>query len=87
MRDEQRAILEVLAKYEKTRFYVWERPSFVTDDHLVFLDRLRESGRTNMFSSSPFIEEEFGTTHEESVEILIYWMMTFTERHNLQGEE
>lgn len=59
-----------------------ERPEFVTDECLEFLDDLRLSGVTNMFGASPYIEEEFPTvTHDEAVKIVSYWMRTFSERH------
>lgn len=31
------------------------RPEIVTEEHLKFLDRLRESGATNMYGASPYL--------------------------------
>lgn len=58
-----------------------ERPSLVTNDHLVFLDKLREAGTTNMFGAGPFLQRRFGTSRQEAHLILGYWMDTFAERH------
>jgi uncharacterized protein YciI len=54
-----------------------KRPYNVTDEHLEYLDQLRESGVTNMFGARPYLERKFGTNREESMEILKYWMETF----------
>ena len=59
-----------------------ERPKFVKDEHLEFLDNLRESGITNMFGSSPYLREVYPRlTIEESTKVVAYWMKTFGERH------
>ncbi len=58
-----------------------ERPSYCTDEVLVFLDKLRESGVTNMFGAAPYIVEEFGCNKKEAGKSLLYWMDTFAERH------
>lgn len=58
-----------------------ERPAVVTDEHLNYLDGLRESGIVNMFGASPFIVEEFGASKSDARTILSYWMETFGERH------
>jgi hypothetical protein len=36
-----------------------ERPEIVTDDHLEYLDWLREDGATNMYGSRPYLMREF----------------------------
>ena len=54
---------------------------FVTEEHLTYLDVLRESGKTNMFGAVPYIESKFpGLAHDEAVEMLMYWMRTFATR-------
>ena len=58
-----------------------ERPDCVTDEHLFFLDDLRESGQTNMFSAAPYIVEQFEVDLKQAKTILAYWMTTFAERH------
>ena len=47
-----------------------------------FLDALRESGATNMYEASPYIQKRFGTTRYEAQRLLTRWMETFSERHN-----
>ena len=56
-----------------------ERPEIVTDEHLTFLDELRESGATNMFGAGLYLQNEFGLGRNEAGEILNYWMKTFGE--------
>jgi hypothetical protein len=58
-----------------------ERPEGVTDEHLEYLDELRESGETNMFGAGPYVMRQFGVTRPEAHKILGYWMQTFAERH------
>ena len=41
---------------------------------LEYLDRLRESGVTNMFGASPYIVKEFDISRKEASELLIKWM-------------
>ena len=36
-----------------------ERPDIVTDEHLEYLDDLRESGVTNMFGAGSYLEDNF----------------------------
>jgi len=58
-----------------------ERPSIVAEEHLTFLDNLRESGATNMFGAGPYVEQSFGVSSREAKEIVVYWMNSFDERH------
>ena len=58
-----------------------ERPAIVTEEHLQFLDALRESGATNMFGARPYLVEEFGLEEEDAKTILVHWMRSFSERH------
>ncbi len=53
------------------------RPENVTDEHLEYLDDLRESGETNMFGANPYVQREFGLTRAEASPIVSYWMETF----------
>lgn len=58
------------------------RPEFITDEHLEFLDDLRESGATNMFGARPYVQEEFPVlSSEQSAEVLSYWMKTFGDEN------
>ena len=58
-----------------------ERPKIVTDEHLEYLDDLRESGVTNMFGAGAYVEAAFGLDRRAARTILAYWMESFGERH------
>jgi hypothetical protein len=59
-----------------------EKPENLTDEHLEYLDELRESGVTNMFGARPYLIAEFPELKiDEAGKILSYWMKTFSERH------
>lgn len=54
------------------------RPEFCTDEHLEFLDDLRESGETNMFGARPYLMEEFPDLDaKQASSVLSYWMKSF----------
>lgn len=46
-----------------------------------YLDRLRESGATNMFGAGPYLEAEFDFTPKEAKHWLVQWMASFSDRH------
>ena len=58
-----------------------EKPEILTDDHLLYLDDLRESGIINMYFAGSYLQDEFDMTKEEASQVLSYWMRTFSERH------
>lgn len=59
------------------------KPVKLSDEHLEFLDNLRESGVTNMFGARPYLMKAFPElSPKEAVDILDYWMDTFSERHS-----
>jgi len=53
------------------------RPVVVKQQHLEYLDDLRESGETNMFGAGRYVEEEFEISRSMARVILSYWMETF----------
>ena len=53
------------------------RPENITDEHLEFLDDLRESGETNMIGASSYVAEEFEMDKHEAREVCKYWRNTF----------
>jgi len=57
-----------------------EKPEIVTEEHLDYLDDLRENGVTNMFGAGGYIQREFEVSREDANIILSYWMKTFSER-------
>ena len=56
-------------------------PSCVEEEHLIFLDELRESGETNMFGASSYLESYFDIDSKTARIILSYWMQSYSERH------
>ena len=49
----------------------------VPEEYLDYLDKLRESGITNMFGAAPYLQAEFDLTKQEAKDVLVYWMRTF----------
>jgi hypothetical protein len=65
-------------RQEAAAVFAGERPEACDDDHLTFLDELRESAVTNMFGARPYLMEEFpALTAGQAGAILGYWMKTF----------
>lgn len=54
-----------------------ERPEYVTDELLEYLDELRASGAVNMFGAGTYLRKEFALSRNESSIALGYW---FSER-------
>ena len=52
----------------------------VMDEHLEYLDGLRDSGVTNMFGAGRYLQAEFGMDRDTARKVLLYWMETFEER-------
>lgn len=46
-----------------------------------YLDTLRESGMTNMFDTTSYIQDEFGLSRKEARNLLLEWMRFFAEQH------
>ncbi|MBC8459783.1 MAG: hypothetical protein H8D67_17465 [Deltaproteobacteria bacterium] len=58
-----------------------EKPNFVRNEHLEYLDGLRNSGITNMFGAVPYLKAVFPTlSNFRAKRVLTYWMETFDER-------
>jgi len=58
------------------------RPEFLEERMLSFLDALRESGATNMFGATPYVQQMFPElSKNEARKVLTYWMETFSDRH------
>jgi len=53
------------------------RPTFITDEHLEYLDDLRDGGETNMFGAGRYLMKSFKLTSPVAREILTYWMKTY----------
>lgn len=54
-----------------------EKPADCTEEHLSFLDDLRDSGVTNMYYARLYLIDEFGLDKNLAAKILVYWMKTF----------
>ena len=58
------------------------RPDFVTEEMLIFLDELRDSGKTNMYGAGPYIWRKYPHfSSRQSTMLLVYLMNTYSERH------
>ena len=62
-----------------------ERPKFVRDEHLEFLDDLKTCGVTNMLGAGQYLEAAFGLNGQRAAEILLYWMKSFARRGSPKG--
>ena len=50
----------------------------MTDNvYWIYLEKLRRSGKTNMFGAAPYVEMEFGITHREAIKIVADWMRNY----------
>lgn len=48
---------------------------------LEYLDELRDSGETNMFGASAYLERDCGLDRQDAKDMLANWMQTFVDRH------
>lgn len=57
-----------------------DRPGFIKNTHLRYLDVLRLSGLTNMFGAAPYLVDEFPELDKRQARsVLSYWMQTFKD--------
>ena len=54
-------------------------------DYYNFLERLRDSGATNMFGAGPYLESAFHLSINAANSILANWMHNYDELNNLLG--
>jgi len=52
-----------------------------TEEHLRYLDQIRDSGIANMFGVAPWLQSKFGLSAEDARHVLVSWMETYAERH------
>lgn len=50
------------------------KPESMTDEHVGFLNALRDSASINMFGAPQVLAREFGLDRYEAREIVMYWM-------------
>jgi uncharacterized protein YciI len=55
-----------------------EQEHVMTEEHNEYLNDLRDSGATNMFGATPYLEDEFGLDQKEARSILSEWMESFS---------
>lgn len=64
-----------------------DRPKVVTDEHLEYLDQLRDIGAVNMFGAGVYLVKEFhNISKDDAAVILKYWMQTFNRRNNNESK-
>lgn len=54
-------------------------------DKFIYLELLRESGVTNMFGATPYLQSEFKLSSPESKKILLFWMSNYDRITELLG--
>ena len=45
-----------------------------------YLNALRDSGITNMFGATPYVQRVFGVPRKEAMDLLVEWMESFKEK-------
>jgi len=48
-------------------------------EYYVYLEELRQSGETNMFGASPYLESVFGLGRRKAIKVLSNWMENYEE--------
>ena len=48
-----------------------------TNEYWIYLENLRRSGIVNMFGAAPYLEADFGISHQEANKILANWMNNY----------
>ena len=54
--------------------------------YFVFLDELREFGKTNMFGAPSYLRATFGLSKQEATDATAAWMKTFGDGTKSVGE-
>tara|TARA_R110000744_G_scaffold361835_1_gene469716 strand:+ start:164 stop:394 length:231 start_codon:yes stop_codon:yes gene_type:complete len=57
----------------------WRKTTDQEREAFTFLNDLRESGATNMFAATPYLERELGHSKAEATALLITWMDVFNK--------
>ena len=52
----------------------------ILEEHLDYLDILRESGVLNMGGAPAYVQERFNISEKDSSAIFLHWKATFTAR-------
>jgi hypothetical protein len=59
------------------------RLDLLKNEYLKYLDKLRESGETNMYFSAPYLEKEFNLEKDFARQVVAFWMKSFSEKHGV----
>jgi hypothetical protein len=51
--------------------------TLLTNEHSEYLEALRDSGVTNMWSAAPYIQDRFDVSRADSKQILVEWIRSF----------
>lgn len=57
-----------------------EKKYQANEAHVKFLEKLRDSGKTNMFAATPYLQREFGLDRHAAKEILLDWIGSHKEK-------
>jgi hypothetical protein len=52
----------------------------LTEEHKEYLIALRDSGATNMWGASPYLEREFGLSRNDAKDVLLEWIKSFDKK-------
>lgn len=53
----------------------WIKGDTLTEqEYFDYLERLRQTGTTNMFGAGPYLKQQFGITRKEATEVIGKWM-------------
>lgn len=74
--DEKKILMQRLEREDELA------PKLKFDEkYYLYLDELRESGETNMYGATPYLQRRFSIERQEAKDILKDWMDTFGQRH------
>jgi hypothetical protein len=59
-------------------------PDFIKEEYLHYLDRIKDSGKVNMFGAARPLQEKFNNelTYKVAKEVVMYWIETYAERNS-----
>jgi hypothetical protein len=75
-------MLYIFSANQKIKIMTTRATTSIEKEAMTFLNGLRESGITNMFGASPYVDEMFNTGAAEAKRILVLWMANFNDEGN-----
>ena len=62
------------------------RPEYLKDEYILFLDEMMASGQMSTFKVSQILMHRFPLlSYEEVNNIVAYWIFTYNDRHIVEG--